>query len=324
MNITVIVCTYQRCRSLAKALRSVAGSALPSTVDWEVLVVDNNSSDQTRQVIEEISLEYPGRFRCCFEPNQGKSHALNTGIRESCGEILAFLDDDVTVPPTWLRNLTEVLEGDEWVGSGGRILPDRDFTPPPWLSLDGPHQGAPLALFERGVVAGPLHESPFGTDMAFQRKVFGKYGGFRTDLGPQPGSEIRSEDSEFSHRLLDAGEKLYYQPSAVVYHPVLQDRVKKQYFLKWWFDKARADIRVFGIPNDTKWFAFGVPLYLFRRVAVWTLRWMVALNPSQRFDCKLNVWRNLGAVFESYHQAPVTERRSESKALLEPISRPKA
>lgn len=319
MKATVILCTYNRCQSLAKALDSVAGSTVPESVEWEVLVVDNNSRDQTREVVEEISRRYPGHFRYWFEPKQGKSHALNAGIREARGDVLAFLDDDVTVAPTWLQNLTASLGGGEWVGSGGRILPGHDFIPPRWLSLSGPYDAAPLALWERGLRAGPLNEPPFGTNMAFRRQAFEKYGAFRTDLGPQPGSEIRSEDTEFSRRLLDAGERLYYEPSAIVYHSVVQERVQKQYFLKWWFDKSRADIRMNGVQPGTRWKVCGVPLYTFRRLAVWTLRWLLAVKSSRRFDCKLNVWRNLGWAFESYHQSLVPKeigKKAEGQVVL--------
>src|ERR1700756_1020921 len=122
MKITVILCTYNRCQSLARALGSVAASVLPDSVEWEVLVVDNNSPDQTREVIEDFCLRYPGRFRYLFEPKQGKSNALNSGIRNARGNILAFMDDDVIVAPTWLQNLTAALDSGEWLGVGGRIL----------------------------------------------------------------------------------------------------------------------------------------------------------------------------------------------------------
>ncbi len=81
MNITVILCTYNRCLTLPKALKSVAASTLPKSVDWDVLVVDNNSNDQTRGVVEEFSSRHPGRFRYLFESKPCKSHALNAGIR---------------------------------------------------------------------------------------------------------------------------------------------------------------------------------------------------------------------------------------------------
>ena len=301
MKITVILCTFNRCQLLAKALNSVAHSTLPDAVDWEVLVVDNNSSDQTHEVVNGFCHKYPGRFRYLFEPHSGKSHALNAGIREARGDTLAFIDDDVVVEPTWLQSLTAPLNDSKWAGVGGRILPEQTLSPPRWIPVQNRHALAPLALFYPDLAAGPLAEAPFGGNMAFQKWVFEKYGGFRTDLGPQPGGNPqKSEDTEFGHRLLTAGEQLRYEPSAVVYHGVPENRVQKKYFLAWWLDKSRADIRAFGIPTDTKLFVAGVPLYFFRRLAVWTLRWMVAARPASRFSCKLKVWMILGDIAECY------------------------
>ena len=134
------------------------------------------------------------------------------------------MDDDVTVEPTWLQNLTASLHGRDWMGAGGRVLPVWRQSPPPWLP-EGRYSLAPLVVFDLGLEAGPISEPPFGTNMAFRREVFERCGGFRTDLGPRPGSQIRGEDTEFGRRLLDGGEPLRYEPSAVVYHPVPEERL---------------------------------------------------------------------------------------------------
>lgn len=139
MDITVVICTNNRGHILAKALERVGASILPESFSWEVLVVDNNSNDQTRQIVEEISQRYPGRFRYFFEAQMGKSYALNAGVREARGEILAFMDDDVLVESTWLQNLTAELHGAEWAGAGGRTLPEQAIALPRWLSLKGPY-----------------------------------------------------------------------------------------------------------------------------------------------------------------------------------------
>jgi len=314
MKITVILCTYNRCRSLAKALESASAVQLPESDEWEVLVVDNNSTDKTREVVENFCRQYPSRFRYLFEPRQGKSHALNAGIREAHADVLAFTDDDVTVDPAWLQHLTASLDDAHWAGAGGRILPQKTFSPPPWLSLAEPHALGPLAVFDPGPDTVELSEAPFGANMAFQRGVFDKHGGFRTDLGPRPGSEIRSEDSEFAYRLMTAGEHLRYERSAVVYHEVPDSRLQKKYFLNWWFDKARADIRAFGVPH-TKWRLKGIPLFLFRRLSVWTLRWLSALDPARRFSRKLKVWIVAGQIQESYRQASKAGRTDAEAAL---------
>jgi glycosyltransferase involved in cell wall biosynthesis len=299
MNITVILCTFNRHQSLSKALESVAAQSLSPAINWEVVVVDNNSTDQTRQVVEGFMDRFPGRVRYLFEHRPGKSNALNSGIRQARGQILAFMDDDVVVEPSWLSCLTANLQSGEWAGAGGRILPERSFTPPPWLSREGRYSLAPLALFDLGLQAGALEEAPFGTNMAFRREVFERYGEFRTDLGPRPGSEIRNEDTEFGERVLAKGERLRYEPSAIVYHAVPEKRLSKEYFLKWWFDKARADLREFGLPSDTRWYIAGVPLFMFRRLANWTVRWVTSFQPAKRFACKIKVWTSLGGILES-------------------------
>lgn len=303
MKIAVILCTYNRCGDLPKALNSVIASILPHSTEWEVLVVDNNSTDHTQQVVVDFSRRHPGRVRYLFEPRPGKSNALNTGIREAGGDILAFMDDDVCVDSMWLQNLTANLHNCTWAGAGGRILPEWNCPPPPWLPRKDRYGLAPLAMFDLGPEAGPLAEPPFGTNMAFQKKMFEKYGVFRTDLGPRPGSELKNEDTEFGQRLLSAGERLRYEPSAVVHHPVSPKRIQKRYFLVWWFDKARADIREFGIPTDTRWYIAGIPLYLFRRLVAWTVRWAVAFEPSSRFSNKLKVWGAAGQILECRHQS---------------------
>jgi glycosyltransferase involved in cell wall biosynthesis len=322
MNITVILCTFNRAGSLPTALESVICSELPSSIEWEVLVVDNNSSDDTREVAEQFCRRYPDRVRYLFEPVQGKSNALNRGIREAQGDILAFVDDDVTAQPDWLRSLTSpLLQQDVWVGVGGRILPPPTFKPPAWMALDGRHAVlGVLALFDHGPKGIELAEAPYGTNMAFRRQVFEKYGGFRADLGPCPGSEIRGEDTEFGRRLLGAGERLWYQPSAVICHPVPEDRLRQEYFLRFFFDHGRAMIRERGA---------GRPIWFFRRCNLTllnialtrlpprVLRWLLAPGEQRRFHSKVMVWMTFGQLAELLRVCRQTGRRSEDLVLEE-------
>jgi glucosyl-dolichyl phosphate glucuronosyltransferase len=317
MNITVILCTYNRCQSIGKALDSIAASALPDSVNWEVLVVDNNSSDQTREVVSEVRRGYPGRFRYLFEPRSGKSHALNTGIREAHGDILVFVDDDVTVEPTWLENLTVVLrDNDEWAGAGGRIVLQWPALLPRWLSVEGPHARFPFPAFNQGHEAKQLIGPPFGTNMAFRKEMFQKYGNFRTDLGPSPNDEVPrpSEDTEFGRRLIAGGERLRYEPLAIVYHPVAEERITKSYFLKWSFDLGRANIRTLGIRPGTKWFVGGIPLYLLRRLTAWTTRWLFTLESSRRFSHKVIAWEKAGEIVECRRQTRTLKSGSGTSA----------
>jgi len=309
MHVTVIIVTYNRCQSLAKTLESVALSSLPTSVEWEVLLVDNNSSDQTLQVAEDFRARYPGRFRYLRQPNPGKSFGLNAGILASRGDILAFIDDDVTVESTWLQNLTAALQHGEWVGAGGRILLERNFSPPRWLALEGPwNMGGMLAGFDLGDKPGELHEAPYGTNMAFHKKMFEKYGLFRTDLGPSPNREVPrpNEDTEFGRRLMAAGERLHYEPRAVVHHPVPQERLRKEYFLAWWFDYGRARTRekgkgapVWGIPRHF----FSIPKMIATHLSTRVWRWLWTLDPQQRFFRKGVAWMSAGQIVETYRLA---------------------
>lgn len=305
MNITVILCTYNRSETLRQSLASAASLILPESVEWEVLVVDNNSVDQTRSVVEEFCKQYPGRFRYLFEAKAGKSNALNTGVREARGDILAFMDDDVTLDPMWLQHLTAALRNRKWVGVGGRILQRWTCSRPNWLRIDGPYRrmGWPLTSFDLGDKAFEPIANINGTNMAFNKGVFAKYGGFRTDLGPQPGNEIRWEDTEFGLRLSAAGAQVGYEPSAVVYHPVPEKRLTKVYFLTWWFDFGSATVRAVS----ARYSIWGLGPYLrvaklASRLTGRTLQWVLALGPGRRFYYKVRAWETAGALVESYRQ----------------------
>jgi len=301
-RITVILCTHNRARSLAAALESIVTQTLRQNVGWEILVVDNNSSDETRQVVDDFRGRYPERVRYLFEPQQGISHARNSGVRNARGDILTFIDDDETAEPEWLQNLTANLFGGEWAGAGGRILPIWTCARPSWLSDDSSLTSAPLAMFDAGSEAGELTQSPFGANMAFRREVFDLCGGFRTDLGRAGKSLLSGEDSEFGRRVMAAGRRLRYEPSALTYHPVEEYRVKREYFLQWWFNKGRSDIRESRNRSESAQL-FGVPLRLIRSLIIETIRWTIELAPARRFVGKLKVWSCAGQVFECYHQS---------------------
>jgi glycosyltransferase involved in cell wall biosynthesis len=313
MKITVILCTYNRCRSLSSALESVASSAFSEAVAWEVLVVDNNSTDHTRYVIEDYCRRYPGRFRYLFEARQGKSYALNAGICASQGDVLAFMDDDVTVDPSWLQNLTAALGDGKWAGVGGRILPQHKFCPPSWLAMEGRYSLAGmLALFDLGEKEGELDRPPFGTNTAFPKRMFEQYGGFRTDMGPCPGSQMRNEDTEFARRLMAHGHRLRYEPSAVVHHMVSSERLTKEYFLAFWFDHGRASVRewhdgprIWGIPR-----AYGRMLKIGLHGLAVTPRWILTLHSKRRFFWKGFVWMRAGQIVELYRQSVNRDRNA--------------
>ena len=131
--------------------------------------------------------------------------------------------------------------------------------------------------------------------MAFRREMFEKYSGFREDLGPRPGSELRSEDTEFGRRLMAAGERLCYVPSAVVYHEINDSRVRKEFFLSWWFAFGRGGIRENRMIPSTNEI-----LKIIARVILTTPKWVLDLNSQRRFYCKCRIWYEAGKIVEIY------------------------
>jgi glycosyltransferase involved in cell wall biosynthesis len=310
MNVSLVICTYNRCAMLLKTLESVAASEMPPSVDWEVVVVDNNSVDQTRAAVEEFAARHPGCFRYVFETKQGLSNARNAGILAARGEVVAFTDDDVIVDAAWLQNLTRCLFDGAWAGSGGRVLPLQSVVLPRWLSLDGPYAlgGVVAALFDEGQEPKKLRESPYGANMAFRKEVFERHGYFRPDLGRRPGSLISNEDTEFGKRLTAAGERLSYQPSAIVYHPILEERLNKKYVLDWFFHYGRAVTlqkakrsAVLGIP----WRYISIFNISVRLLPLKIAHWMMAVDPQRRFFCKCRVWQTAGEIAELWRRNPV-------------------
>lgn len=294
MLITVVICTYNRCAMLRKALESVAASQLSPETEWEVVVIDNNSTDQSRQVVEDLRRRFPGRFRYALETRQGLSHARNAGIREARGEIVAFTDDDVTVDPMWLANLTRPLRDQECLAVGGRVVPVWNCVPPPWFPRK--FSTGVVVEFDHGPVASYIGEPPFGANMSFHKEVFRKYGDFRVDLGRRGNNMESHEDTEFGRRLMQGGERIRYEPSAVVYHPIIESRLTKSYFRSWWYGRGISDVKRDGISLAEKWRVFGVPAHLFRRLAACTVRSVLPIGPERRFTWKINVWYIAGLI----------------------------
>lgn len=300
IDITLVLCTYNRSGSLVLALKSVAASILPEQIAWEILVVDNNSTDETPAAVKDFCGAFPGRCRYILEHRQGLSHARNTGIQNARGDIVAFMDDDVTVDERWLHNLTASLYNGEWSGVGGRVLLKWSSCPPRWLSREGKQALSPFAMFDLGLKAGELAESPVGANMAYRKVMFQKYGLFRTDLGRCAGSLMSNEDTEFGARLLAGGERFWYEPAAVVYHPVPENRLNKGYLLSWHFGDGRSAMRRFGPRPGTSWYILGIPLYLARRITFRTVRWIFAVEASRRFTNKCKAWALAGQIMECH------------------------
>jgi len=268
-DISIVLCTYNRDSRLAGVLETLGKLEGAAGLSHEILVVNNNSSDGTRGVIEAAMRSYPGRIRYAFEARQGLSWARNKGIEEARGGLIAFTDDDVRVDPGWLTALGDASVSYPHVGFGGRVLPVWDFTPPAWFV-----GGGPFHMLKGGVVVShdlgdhPLEYtnnmySPVGANMAFRRELFTRHGMFRTDLGKTGKHAFFGEDAEFFRRLLDAGERMFYIPRALIYHPIDRKKMTKRHFVVSYFNLGRSIGRINRYPAGGVRY-WGVPRYLVR------------------------------------------------------------
>jgi GT2 family glycosyltransferase len=245
--------------------------------------------------------------RYIFEKRQGKSYALNSGIRQARGEILLFTDDDVRLDKKWLVSMVAAFTDVECIGVAGKVVAVWNSPKPVWFQESGPQKLMPaIVSFDLGEYPCRLQRPAPGANVAFRAVAFTKYGLFRTDLGPTAGSFVRGEDTEFCRRLFDSGTKLLYHPDAIVYHPVETHRTKKEYFLSWYFDSGRSAIRTNGIPADAVCY-LRVPRYLIRQVVTTAARWCCTLDARDRFYHKLDTFFLAGMITEAYRRTYIQE-----------------
>jgi glycosyltransferase involved in cell wall biosynthesis len=231
VDISVVVCTYNRAAMLRDTLRSWAG------VDqggWrvELVVVDNNSTDSTRGVVQESQKHLEKPLRYVFEARPGLSFARNKGIEAACGKIIAFVDDDIYFREDWLKEMVSTFERHPEVDCvGGNSIPVFEAPRPDWLTDDYTMlYGSTMSGNSEKRMVFPEH--PFGVNMAFRRKVFERVGCFNTRLGRIKKSLLSNEEKELFYRIDRAGMHTHYSPSSVVYHRVPEDRMNQQWILR--------------------------------------------------------------------------------------------
>jgi len=298
MQLSIIICTWNRADHLRQTLASLQECRLPAGTDWEVIIVDNNSTDGTGAVCQQFRQQSPQRYRRVVEKRQGKSFALNTGVANATGKILAFTDDDVIVDPAWLAETLRAFETYPCVGVGGKIVPLWNSNKPSWFTSEGPYKLLPaIVSYDLGEDLREITAPALGANLSFRREMFDKYGMFRTDLGPTAGSEVRGEDNEFCWRLLRAGERLIYAPKAIVLHPVEKHRIDKRYFEAWYYGMGQSRPRIEPAPEAAVRY-LGFPRYMLR----WYLRdlilWLTSLTPKRRLYYKLQLCATKGQMTE--------------------------
>lgn len=238
---SVVICTHNRAAYLAKAIQSVVDQCLPWD-DYEVIVVDNRSTDDTREVVDRFSDRAPLRY--VFEPMLGLSRARNAGWRNAHGRYVAYLDDDAVAAPGWLRAIRDTFETVVPTPGcvGGRVAPIWEAPRPPWLSdeiltsltvidwSDTPH-----------VIQNLDAEWLVGANIAFPRDVLTRMDGFHPGLDRAGTNLLSGGDVFLQKQIARAGYDCFYQPTVAVSHHVPAARLRKSWFVRRYYWQGVSD-----------------------------------------------------------------------------------
>lgn len=286
-EIAAVICTFNRCVSLRRTLETLCELDIPPGLEWEVLIVDNNSKDSTREVCEEFRTRLP--IRSVFEERQGLSAARNRATRETMAEVMAFTDDDVDVDQGWLVALRRAA-GIYTDGAffGGKILPRWEGRPPAWMTRHSREISGVTMHFDRGDAAKIVEgkgDTFFGANMAFRRRVFQGGRGFSEELGVKGKTFVPGEESDFMRGLLATGEKGYYVPEMIVYHRNPVKRMTEKFLRQWYVGRGRADVRKGEVKIDLSSYWFGVGRWYWMELCRSALKYCMT-----RWTCSSKVW----------------------------------
>ena len=268
MFLTIGICTWNRAKLLDTSLDAFKNVYIPGDIDLEILVVNNNSTDETDDIIEKHASNLP--IRRLFEPQAGKSFALNHAAREARGDYILWTDDDAIVDKNWVKAYIEAFR--RWpdaVFFGGPVLPWFEHEPPGWLTEETiPIVASAFAIldFEEGFSELNYEKLPYGVNMAVRCKEQKRYL-YNTNYGPRPNSEIRGEETVLMQKLLKDGHEGRWVPKAKVSHHVPKKRMRLKYLKNIY--EAWGELTWLAIENGDLTNSFGTFKNMLKS-AVWT------------------------------------------------------
>jgi glucosyl-dolichyl phosphate glucuronosyltransferase len=258
-RVTVALCTRDRSSLLADVVAAVLRLDPPAG-DWEVLIVDNRSRDDTLAVAQELADRHPGRVRVAQEPEVGLSAARNAAVRAARGEVVAFLDDDAYPVRGWLRSLLAAFDDPGVLAAGGPVDPLLQGRLPAWFrSRYLPY----LTVWDRGDEAHELsyNEYPRGANMAFRRQAFERFGPFSTRLGRRGRSLLSGEETELCLRLERGGGRIVYAPEARVGHVIDAGRITPAWLARRFAAQGETEARIDWIHGGPAALAADLPRF---------------------------------------------------------------
>jgi glycosyltransferase involved in cell wall biosynthesis len=266
MHVTVAICTWNRCSLLAQTLERLTHLRVPSGLEWELLVVNNNSTDSTDEVASSFRHRLP--LRLLAEPRPGKSNALNLVFRESRADCILSTDDDVLVDEAWLSEFAAcAARHPEAAAFGGPIEPWFPVTPDPVLLEAFPDLKTGFCGLDYEPVERTLSGDDiiFGANWAFRKSRAGTLR-FNPDLGPREDTGRLGEERDFVTRLRHQGEAIVWCPTMHVRHYIDASRMTLNYLERYYDGRGRTFVRLGGMPAGQR--IFQAPRW------IWKLSWM--------------------------------------------------
>jgi glycosyltransferase involved in cell wall biosynthesis len=262
MNLSVVICTWNRAHLLDQTLRQMHDMRVPSGIDWELLVVDNNSTDSTPQVLASHAEHLP--LVHMFEGRTGKSYAANQAVEKARGELVLWTDDDVLVAPNWMEEY--VKAADAFPGAsffGGTIDPWFTVSPPHWIRAYLVARG-PYAVQQLGEEVRPMtpREAPIGANMAVRAQSLRKFR-FDERLGTFRDLSLPAEDGDLFARMKAKGHTGVWVGPARVKHYIGAERLTRKYVWNWYRNHGRTLALRNGDHGGPA--CFGVPRWALRR-----------------------------------------------------------
>ena len=258
----------------------------PAHLQFEILVVDNNSTDQTRSLVQSLAAENREKLKYFFEPKQGLSYGRNTGIANAKASIIAFTDDDVRVAPDWVYQIQAGFEAHSDIDFlGGKVVPQWPSAPPAWLTVA---HWEPLALLNYGdqqfFVDSANQLCLIGANFAFRRRAFEKVGLFKADFQRVKNDIGSLEDHEMLLRLWRSNSRGLYLPELVVTADIEPGRMEKQYHRRWHTGHGHfyAALRSDEVERSKFGKILGVPAHLYRQALKDTLGWASSTIRNRR------------------------------------------
>ncbi len=236
MDFTVLIVTHNRADSLRLTLQSLARCVTTRT--WDVLVVDNGSTDHTRALVQELAPTFPVPLACLSEPVLGKYGALNAGLHHTTSTFVGATDDDAIVARDWLQTACDALVRCDADFVGGRVYADWSAPPPAWLDAGNSTFQKVIAVQDHGDRCREYGKGiswPLGVNVAYRRDVFDRVGYFDPSLGRKAGTLRNQAQREWHLRAKAAGARGTYVPEMIAYHRISADRLTRQYFRRWYY-----------------------------------------------------------------------------------------